>query len=63
MTDYGNGYCVECGGVMTFVGDISTTRLYVCVDCFAEKTEFLGYEDCEHKFNVREECELCGECV
>lgn len=57
-------FCDECGKeTMKAIGDIYATRLFICLECFNEKHEFIGYEDCEHEYNDKNgnKCIHCGE--
>jgi hypothetical protein len=56
--------CDECGEKqMKVIGDINSTRLFICLECFAEKHEFIGFDSCEHEYNDRagNKCIHCGE--
>ena len=68
MTDIGGedkeldaDLCPECGRfTLNLIGVVNKTKIYVCVNCYFEKSIFMGFEKCEHKFNTRGECMHCG---
>ena len=56
-------YCDDCGEKsMRAIGDINSTRLFICLECFNERHEFIGYDDCEHEYDDRNgnRCVQCG---
>ena len=57
-------FCAECGKqAMKKIGDINSTRLYICLECYAERHEFIGFDTCEHDYNDKNgnRCIHCGE--
>ncbi len=56
-------YCDDCGAPMKKVGDIQNTRQFICVECFAEKVQFIKEKPCEHDYDDRNynKCIHCGE--
>lgn len=55
--------CPECGEMsLKKIGDINSTRLFICLDCFAEYHEFIGFDSCEHEYDKRSgnRCIHCG---
>ncbi len=55
--------CHECGKIaMKKIGDINSTRLFICLECFAERHEFISLDSCEHDYNDKSgnKCIHCG---
>jgi hypothetical protein len=56
--------CTVCGhSKMKKIGDIKNTRLFICPECFAEQSQFIGKVVCEHEYDDRNsnKCIHCGE--
>lgn len=57
-------HCHECGKqAMKKIGDINSTRLFICLECFAERHEFINPDSCKHKYDDKSgsKCIHCGE--
>jgi hypothetical protein len=57
-------FCPECGEQsLKKIGDINSTRLFICLDCFSEQHEFIGFDSCEHEYDEKSgsKCINCGE--
>ena len=54
-------YCLACG-CPTFkkIGEVGSTRKWVCSECWTEVIEFIHEKNCKHEFNTRNECMFCG---
>lgn len=62
MDEQDDDLCEECGSyTLKMIGIINRTKVFVCINCYAEKSVFLGHDECEHEFNEREECMHCGD--
>ncbi len=54
-------FCEECGNQsLKKIGDVDMTKIFICTNCFAEKTTFVGYDKCKHEYNTHNECMYCG---
>lgn len=56
-------FCGDCGEQkMKRIGDINQTRLYVCLECFSERHEFIGIDNCDHEYDDKSgnKCIHCG---
>ncbi len=55
--------CDECGAKMKKVGDIKNTREFKCIECFANKVEYIAGKPCEHEYDDKNgnKCIHCGD--
>jgi hypothetical protein len=61
MTEDQYEYCEECGAnSLKKMGIVNMTRIFICTECFAERSVFTGYKKCEHEYNTHNECMHCG---
>ena len=57
-----NDLCEECGSwTLKLIGTIKNTKVFVCINCYSEKSVFMGHDDCEHEYTARDECMHCGD--
>lgn len=55
-------YCDECGSPTKEIGKLGSTRLFVCQECFAEKTKYSQEKPCKHEYTEKGglRCIHCG---